>query len=38
MRAAGLAADIAAQLPAPEALGVTLWRGRRPALKQREAA
>jgi SAM-dependent methyltransferase len=38
MNAAGLDADIAAQLPAPEALGVTLWRGRRSALVQREAA
>jgi ArsR family transcriptional regulator len=38
MNAAGLEADIAAQLPAPQALGVTLWRGRRPAVPQREAA
>jgi ArsR family transcriptional regulator len=38
MRAAGLEADVAAQLPAPEALGVTLWRGRRSAAAQREAA
>jgi ArsR family transcriptional regulator len=38
MTAAGLEAEIAAQLPAPEALGVTLWRGRRPAPAQREAA
>lgn len=38
MTAAGLEADIAAQLPAPAALGVTLWRGRRPALAKREAA
>jgi ArsR family transcriptional regulator len=38
MAAAGLEAEIAAQLPAPQALGVTLWRGRRPAPAQREAA
>jgi ArsR family transcriptional regulator len=38
MNAAGLDADVAAQLPAPAALGVTLWRGRRPAHVQREAA
>ena len=38
MNAAGLEAEVAAQLPSPAALGVTLWRGRRPAAARKEAA
>ncbi len=40
MTAAGLEARVAAQLPAPDALGVTLWLGTRPAatIRERKAA
>ncbi len=35
MVAAGLAADVAARLPAPDALGVTLWLGVKPPVATR---